>query len=136
MPATFQFQLVTPTGVVFDGAVEQVTAHGPLGEFGVLADHTNFVTSLVPGVVTLRLADGGSRSFVVSGGLVEVRDGTMTMLADGAQRPQSLDRASAEEAERAAESRIASMSTYDPDYAAAEHELMLARARREATAAR
>ena len=50
MAATFPFTLVTPTGVVAEGQAEQVTAIGPLGEFGVLADHINFITSLVPGV--------------------------------------------------------------------------------------
>ena len=48
MADTFQFKLVTPTGVLFDGAVEQVTAVGALGEFGVLPLHINFITSLVP----------------------------------------------------------------------------------------
>jgi F-type H+-transporting ATPase subunit epsilon len=132
MPATFQFQLVTPTGVVFDGLVEQVTAHGPLGEFGVLADHTNFVTSLVPGVVTIRRSDGAIDRYVVTGGLVEVKDGAMTMIADGAESPEALDRGAVDAQERDAESKIASISFYDADYQSAEHALQLARARQQA----
>ena len=58
MATTFAFKLVTPTGVLFDGQVEQVTAVNPLGEFGVLADHINYITSLVPGLLTIRTADG------------------------------------------------------------------------------
>ena len=58
MATTFAFKLVTPTGVLFDGQAEQVNAVNPLGEFGVLADHTNYITSLVPGLLTIRTAEG------------------------------------------------------------------------------
>ncbi len=67
MAASFQFRLITPTGVVFEGTVEEVSAIGPLGEFGVLADHINFITSLVPGVLEARLAEGRAMHWVVSG---------------------------------------------------------------------
>ena len=75
MAPTFTFKLVTPTGVLFDGQVEQVNAVNPLGEFGVLADHTNYITSLVPGLLTVRTADGQTLEYLVTGGLVEVKDG-------------------------------------------------------------
>ena len=52
MATTFAFKFVTPTGVLFDGQAEQVNAVNPLGEFGILADHTNYITSLVPGLLT------------------------------------------------------------------------------------
>ena len=87
MAASFQFRLITPTGVVFEGSVEEVSAIGPLGEFGVLADHINFITSLVPGVLEARLAEGRAMHWVVSGGLAEVKDGVLTMLASSAETP-------------------------------------------------
>jgi len=77
--ATFQFKLITPTGVVFEGSVEEVSAIGPLGQFGVLAEHINFITSLVPGVLEARLAEGSTMRWVVSGGLAEVKDGVLTV---------------------------------------------------------
>ena len=66
MASTFPFRLVTPTGVVFEGDAAEVSAVGPLGEFGVLPDHINFITSLVPGVLEARLPDGTSMHWVVS----------------------------------------------------------------------
>ena len=134
MAATFPFTLVTPTGVVAEGQAEQVSAVGPLGEFGVLADHINFITSLVPGVLEARLPDGASKHWVVSGGLAEVKEGVMTVLASSAESPESLDAASAAAQERDADEKFSNLSFYDPDYAAAQEALMLARARVEAAA--
>ncbi len=129
MAETFNFRLITPTGVLFDGAVEQVTAVGPLGEFGVLPMHTNFITSLAPGVITLRLGDASFNEFLLAGGLAEVKDGVMTALAVEAEAPGAVDRARAAVEATTAEHRLAAMSMFDPEYEEAEQALRLARAR-------
>lgn len=134
MADQFPLKLVTPTGVVFEGQVRQVTAVGPLGEFGVLADHINFITSLTPGLLTITKADGTAEAWVVSGGLTEVKDGAMTVLASGAQKPESINRAQAEDEERQASHKMEAISFYDAGYPAAEEALLLARARVQATA--
>jgi F-type H+-transporting ATPase subunit epsilon len=130
----FPVRVVTPTGVVFEGRARQVTAIGPIGEFGVLADHINFITSLRPGILRVVEEGGFTESWVVSGGLTEVKDGAMTVLASGAQPPASIDGTEAELEEREANQKIATMSFYDPGYPAAEDALFLARARAQATA--
>jgi len=134
MAGTFPFTLVTPTGVVAEGQVEEVSAIGPLGEFGVLADHINFITSLVPGVLEARLPDGETMHWVVSGGLAEVKDGVMTVLASSAESPESIDPAAAAAQVQQADEKFSNLSFYDPDYAPAHEALMLARARVEAAA--
>jgi F-type H+-transporting ATPase subunit epsilon len=134
MAATFPFTLVTPTGLVAEGQVEEVSAIGPLGEFGVLADHINFITSLVPGVLEARLPDGETTHWVVSGGLAEVKDGVMTVLASSAESPESIDAAAAAAQVQQADEKFSNLSFYDPDYAPAHEALMLARARVEAAA--
>jgi F-type H+-transporting ATPase subunit epsilon len=131
MADTFPFRLVTPTGVVFDDAVEQATAVNPLGEFGVLANHTNYVTALDPGMLTLKLADGGFNEYLLIGGLVEVKDGAMTVLALDAIAPGAIDPAEAAPEVQEAERRLSQLSFYDPGYAEAENALKLARARAE-----
>jgi F-type H+-transporting ATPase subunit epsilon len=135
MAETFPFRLVTPTGIVFEGQVVEVSAWGPLGEFGVLAEHINFITSLVPGVMEAKLPDGSTRRWVVSGGLVEVKDGAMTALASGAEAPEILDPSAAAAELREAEEKFSNVSFYEPEYVIANEALMLARARVEATAA-
>jgi F-type H+-transporting ATPase subunit epsilon len=132
MAATFPVRLVTPTGIVFEGDVEEVSAIGPLGEFGVLPDHINFITSLVPGVLEARLPDGTKMHWVVSGGLAEVKDGLMTVLASSAESPQVIDAASATAEVQEADEKFSNLSFYDPNYQAANEALQLARARVEA----
>ncbi|HYA33985.1 MAG TPA: ATP synthase F1 subunit epsilon [Candidatus Binataceae bacterium] len=133
MASTFTLRLVTPTGIVFEGEVDQVNAFGPLGEFGVLPEHINFITSLAPGIAEIKMVGGDVLRYVISGGFAEVKDGEMTLLADGAESPESLNRAQVDEELTAAEATVSAMNSYDPAYVDASSALMLARARREAT---
>jgi F-type H+-transporting ATPase subunit epsilon len=132
MAATFPFRLVTPTGIVFEGDAKEVSAIGPLGEFGVLPDHINFITSLVPGILEARLPDDTAMRWVVSGGLAEVKDGVMTVLASSAESPETVDAAAASAEVQQANEKFSNMSFYDPDYAAAQEALQLARTRVQA----
>ena len=54
--ATFPFELVSPTRLVFSGEVEQVDVPGSEGDFGVLAGHAPFVSTLRPGILTIKEA--------------------------------------------------------------------------------
>jgi F-type H+-transporting ATPase subunit epsilon len=132
MASTFKFRLVTPTGVVYEGDAAEVSAIGPLGEFGILPDHINFITSLVPGVLEAQLPDGTKKHWVISGGLAEVKDGVMTVLASSAEVPESVDATAAAEEAKEADKKFSSTSFYDPGYAAAQDALKLAEARVEA----
>ena len=135
--AGLPFKLITPTGVLFDAAVAEVTAVNPIGEFGVLPQHINYLTSLVPCVVTVKLEDGNYRLFVVSGGLAEVKDGVMTVLAPTAEQAGALlDGEVLSKNVLAAEERLQSVSFYEPGYDNAVKAAQLARACQRAREAR
>jgi len=87
---TFHFELVSPEKLAFSGEVDQVDAPGAEGEFGVLAGHAPFISTLKPGVLVIHT--GGQRArFVVSGGFAEVNPQGMTVLADMASPPDDVD---------------------------------------------
>ncbi len=135
--AALPFKLITPTGVVFDGAVAEVTAVNPIGEFGVLPQHINYLTSLVPCVITVKLEDGNYRLFVVSGGLAEVKDGVMTVLTPTAEAAEALtDGEALSKGVLAAEEQLQGVSFYEPGYENAVKGVQLARARQRAREAR
>lgn len=88
--ATFHFDLVSPEKLAFSGEVDQVDVPGVEGDFGVLAGHAPVVASIRPGVLTVTAA-GSQLKMVVLGGLAEVSDKGLTVLADVATSLQELD---------------------------------------------
>jgi F-type H+-transporting ATPase subunit epsilon len=131
MAESFPFKLVTPTGVLFDGQVEQVTAVGALGEFGVLPMHTDYITSLVPGVLTVKASGGQSREFWLAGGFAEVKGGAMTVLAGEALPPEKVDAEQAARELPEKEAKVAGMSLYDLGYSEALQAAQVARTKAE-----
>jgi len=132
MAESFQFKLITPTGVLMDAPIEQVIAHSSRGEFGVLAHHIDFITSLIPGLLRVKTGADREADYVVMGGLAAVRAGTMTVLASEVQSPESVDRADAAAEAKSAEDLLSRTSYFDPEYATAENAALVARARQQA----
>ncbi|MCA6108781.1 F0F1 ATP synthase subunit epsilon [Bradyrhizobium cenepequi] len=90
--ATFHFDLVSPEKLAFSGEVDQVDIPGLEGDFGVLAGHAPVVAAVRPGILTIT-AGGAHQKMVVLGGLAEVSDNRLTVLADVATSIQEVDRA-------------------------------------------
>jgi F-type H+-transporting ATPase subunit epsilon len=90
--ATFHFDLVSPEKIAYSGEVEQVDVPGLEGDFGVLAGHAPFVASVRPGILTVTV-DGKHEKLIVLGGLAEVSEKGLTVLADTATSLAELDRA-------------------------------------------
>ncbi|MEJ2378072.1 MAG: F0F1 ATP synthase subunit epsilon [Pseudolabrys sp.] len=91
MATPFHFELVSPEKLVFSGGVDQVDVPGAEGDFGVLAGHAPFVTTLRPGILTVH-GPGGAQKIVLLGGFAEVSAEGLTVLADMAEPVESMDR--------------------------------------------
>ena len=89
--ATFHFDLVSPEKLAFSGEVDQVDVPGVEGDFGVLAGHAPVVASIRPGILTV-ISGGTKQKIIVLGGLAEVSDKGLTVLADVATSLQDMDR--------------------------------------------
>ena len=90
--ATFHFDLVSPEKLAFSGEVDQVDIPGVEGDFGVLAGHAPVVAAIRPGILTVTTA-GRHEKVIVLGGLAEVSERGLTVLADVATSLAELDRA-------------------------------------------
>ncbi|MFO1110393.1 MAG: F0F1 ATP synthase subunit epsilon [Bradyrhizobium sp.] len=90
--ATFHFDLVSPEKLAFSGEVDQVDIPGVEGDFGVLAGHAPVVAAIRPGILTVTTG-GTHQRVIVLGGLAEVSDKGLTVLADVATSMEELDRA-------------------------------------------
>src|SRR6202048_430085 len=90
--ATFHFDLVSPEKLAFSGEVDQVDIPGVEGDFGVLAGHAPVVAAIRPGILTVT-SGGTHQKIIVLGGLAEMSDNGLTVLADVATSIEELDRA-------------------------------------------
>ena len=89
--ATFHFDLVSPEKLAFSSEVDQVDVPGIEGDFGVLAGHAPVVAAIRPGILTV-MSGGTRQKIIVLGGLAEVSDKGLTVLADVATALEELDR--------------------------------------------
>jgi len=83
MAGTFKFELVSPERVLLSANAEQAILPGAEGIFTVLVGHAPVVSTLLPGVARITLADGIKRIFV-RGGFAEVGPEHVTVLAERA----------------------------------------------------
>src|ERR1700754_4799245 len=78
--------------MAFSGEVDQVDVPGAEGDFGVLAGHAPVVAAIRPGILTV-ISGGSKQKIIVLGGLAEISDKGLTVLADVATSIDELDRA-------------------------------------------
>jgi F-type H+-transporting ATPase subunit epsilon len=90
--ATFHFDLVSPEKLAFSGEVDQFDIPGVEGDFGVLAGHAPVISAIRPGILTV-FSGGKQEKIIVTGGVAEVSEKGLTVLADVARTLEELDRA-------------------------------------------
>ncbi len=128
MANMIQLDVVTPDRLVVAKQVEMVVAPGAEGEFGVLAGHIPFLSTLRSG--ELRYTTGGQVSYLsVTGGFAEVGPEKVTVLADSAEEAREIDIDRAKRAKERAEERLRMAKSEDTDYARAQAALQRALAR-------
>lgn len=115
MAEQITLRLVTPSRLLLDEGVDEVTAPGAVGEFGVLPHHITFLTLLEPGEMSYRQ---GNRRYhlAISGGYAEVLDDVMTVLADAAEYADEIDVERARRAKESAEKRMAELGQEHDDF--------------------
>lgn len=119
MADKIRLRVVTPSRLLLDEEVDEVTGPGELGEFGVLPNHIAFLSNLVPGEMTY--LQGGTRHVLaISGGYAEVLDNVMTVLAPAAEFASEVDVARAQRAKERAEKRMGEISWEDAEFAGLE----------------
>ncbi len=132
MSLTVHCDVVSAEESIFSGLVEMAVFPGESGELGIMPRHTPLLTRIKPGTIRLKLPQQADFELVyVSGGMLEVQPGMITVLADTAIRAHDLDEAKALEAKKRAEEALANRKA-EVDYAAAEAELAQAIAQLQA----
>lgn len=82
MADTFSFELVSPEKLLVSGQAELATIPGVDGDMGVMANHSAVMTSLRPGLISVKMENGNEDSYFVRGGFADVTPAGLTVLAE------------------------------------------------------
>ncbi|MEO5323813.1 F0F1 ATP synthase subunit epsilon [Mesorhizobium sp. CC13] len=93
MAESFKFELVSPERLLVSEQVESVVIPGSEGEMTVMANHAPLMTTVKPGVVTVKTAGGKEERYVVFGGFADIVPAGCTLLAESATAVKDIDRA-------------------------------------------
>ena len=76
-------EILTPDKKVYEGDVTSVTVPGAAGSFEILNNHAPIISTLEDGKVIIRSGGKNEERFGIKGGVVEVLDNKITLLAEG-----------------------------------------------------
>lgn len=132
MQEKIKLEIVTPERLLMSQEVDEVVAPGHLGEFGVLPEHTPFLTMLNIGILTYR--EGPRETQVaISGGFAEILENKVVILARTAEFGDEIDVERAKRALEKAEKSLENLSLDDEMYIKFEAKLRRALIRLQAS---
>lgn len=111
-------QVVTPDGIRYDHHANYISIKTPDGEMGILPDHINLIAPLTVHEMKIRRTDDENHVdwIAINGGVIEVKDTHVTIVADSAERERDIDVSRAERAKiRAERSLEKAQSNHDID---------------------
>ncbi len=115
MAEKMKLEIVTPYSKVLDELVDEVTATGKLGEFGVLPGHSPFLTSLKIGELSYK-QEGKIATMALNWGYFEVRDDKVIILVETAEAADQIDLERAKAALGRAEAKLKELSPEDKNF--------------------
>ena len=89
--ATFQVEVLTPEGEVFNEQVEMLSTRTTVGSIGVLANHTPLLGMLEPTELRLYRSESDIVRFAQGEGYIQVGDNKALVLVEDALEPTALD---------------------------------------------
>ncbi|MES0883230.1 F0F1 ATP synthase subunit epsilon [Roseibium sp. SCP14] len=107
MAELFQFELVSPERQLLSEQVAEVVVPGTEGEFGVLKNHSPFMSTIKPGILKVRNGGGSWDEYFVRGGFADVASGGLTVLAEQAVPVKEISKEQLDQAIKNAEEDVA-----------------------------
>jgi F-type H+-transporting ATPase subunit epsilon len=77
-------EIITPDGFSFTETVDELTAPGTLGEFGVLPGHTGFMSTLDSGLIRCKTGST-TKAISIKSAYAQVANDHVLVLADSAE---------------------------------------------------
>lgn len=125
----FQCTIVTPEQQALDESATQAIVPAWDGQIGILTDRAPLLVKLGLGPLRVDLSGGKSRTFVIDGGIAQMKDNRLTILTNEATPIEEIDLAAAQAEYAEAEARTVTDTKSREERA---HQLARARAKQAA----
>ncbi|MHB1686293.1 MAG: ATP synthase F1 subunit epsilon [Ignavibacteriaceae bacterium] len=112
--------IVTPSKLAFSGSVIAVTIPGTLGSFQVLRNHAPIISTFEIGAIKIEMPDKNTVYYATSGGIVEVLNNKVKVLADAVEPVEGIDLNRAKQALDRAKHRLENKNVENINVARAE----------------
>ncbi|MCA6079787.1 MAG: ATP synthase F1 subunit epsilon [Endomicrobium sp.] len=87
----FEIEILSPEGIVFKGETTSVSFPTTRGTITVLSGHTNFITKLNNGEITIATS-GDIKKIAVSGGFIEITNNNVNVVAEFAAHSDEISK--------------------------------------------
>ena len=128
---TLTVRVVAPDKTVWDSEAEEIILPSTTGQLGILSGHAPLLTALDTGVMRVRPGKDWV-AIALMGGFAEVENDEVTILVNGAERGDKIDKEAARAAYTEAETRVKQAQSSDKEKIQAAQNLKRARARFQA----
>lgn len=102
---TLTVRVISPDKTVWDASAQEVILPSTTGQVGILSDHAPLLTALDTGVMRVR-PEKDWVAIALLGGFAEVDNNQVTILVNGAELGDSIDKEAARKAYSEAEQRL------------------------------
>ncbi|MDB2317131.1 ATP synthase F1 subunit epsilon [Flavobacteriales bacterium] len=75
-------EIITPDAKLFEGEVKSIKLPGANGGFEILNNHAPIISTLTAGEISIALDQGQNKSFEIQGGVIEMQNNKIIVLAD------------------------------------------------------
>lgn len=91
MAKTFQLHIFKADGTFYEGECESLIIPTTEGQYGILANHSNMIGAVLPGVITYRIPGREKEIASVSEGIVKVENNDVLIMVNTAEHPDEID---------------------------------------------
>lgn len=133
---TLTVKVIAPDKTVWDGTADEVILPSTTGQIGILTGHVALVTALDTAVMRVKATKDKWTPIALMGGFAEIDRDEVTVLVNGAELGDSIDREQAQAAFTEAEAKLAAVQNGSrQDVMQATQSFKRARARLQAASA-
>jgi F-type H+-transporting ATPase subunit epsilon len=132
---TLTVRVIAPDKTVWDGTADEVILPSITGQLGILTGHASLLTALDTAVMRVRAGKDKWTPIALMGGFAEVDNNEVTVLVNGAELGEKIDRDQAQKEFTEAEQKLATIQSGSrQEQMQADRDFKRARARLQAAA--